>query len=291
MGFLRDLLFLLPARLVGCTRILHFHSRDFRDFYAGETRVMRRAIKMALGGDVHVIVLGESRRNDFGELIHPERVHVVPNGVPDVGCGPPAETRPRVVVHLAALLREKGVFSVLEVARALRDIPDVQFVLAGEWSREHERQEAMDYIAEHGLGDMVRYVGMVSGDPKAALLQNAAVMLFPSTYKFEGHPLVLLEALSAGTPIVASRFAAIPEIVSDGEVGFLVESHDVAGMALRVESLLLDGKLRACMSLAARQRYEDSFTESEFSRRLGAVWRFVTDERVQEPETRSELLA
>ena len=95
-------------------------------------------------------------------------------------------------------------------------------------------------------------------------------MVFPS--HSEGHPLVLLEALSASLPVVATNVGAIPEIVNDGEEGFLIDPGDVVALTDRTARLVEDTALRAQMSLCARRRYERDFTSERFADRLGAIW-------------------
>jgi glycosyltransferase involved in cell wall biosynthesis len=272
IAFLRDLGFLLPARLLGRIVVLHLHSRDFVQFYDGEATWMRFLIRLAFGARTHAVVLGESRRKDFGDLIPAGRVHVVPNGIADVGCGAPAHRRSRIVLHLSSLRREKGVFAVLSTALASKDIPGVEFVIAGDWRRPDEQNEAEEFVRAHELENIVRFVGTVSGEAKSTLLRQAAVMLFPSAYPFEGHPVVLLEALSAGTPVVATAFAAIPEMLEDGESGFLVTPGDAQTLAARVAELLTDEEVRGRMGHNARRRYEALFTDEIFAERLGSVW-------------------
>lgn len=272
-GFLRDALMLLPARLAGCRKIVHLHSRDFvTSFYDREAGWMRALIRAALGGDTDAIVLGESRRGDFDGLLSRERVHVLPNGVEDVGAGPPAGERRPEVLFLSLLRREKGLFELLDAARTVvARRPDARFTFAGDWYREAERREAERFVAGHGLTDAVTFVGPVAGAAKNDLLRRAAVLAFPSRYTSEGHPLVLLEALSAATPCVATAIGAIPEIVADGEVGRLVPEGDTAALVEALEALLADPLLRTRMGDNARRRYLDEFTEQRFEERLSAI--------------------
>jgi glycosyltransferase involved in cell wall biosynthesis len=269
-GFLRDALMLLPARLIGCRVVVHFHSRDFvSSFYDCESAWMRAIIRAALGGKTYAIVLGESRRRDFDGLLPPERIHVLPNGVSDVGPGPPAGERAPEVLFLSLLRREKGLFDLLDAAAQIAARrPDARFTFAGAWYRERERQEAARFVSERGLEDAIAFVGPASGEAKNDLLRRAAVLAFPSRYGSEGHPLVLLEALSAGTPCVATAIGAIPEIVADGEVGRLIAEGDTQALATALELLLADPGARTRMGDACRRRYLESFTEEVFGARL-----------------------
>ena len=178
--------------------------------------------------------------------------------------------------HLSTLWSAKGVFDVLESAARLKpQFPDVQYVLAGDWYSPTEALDAKRYIAETGMRDTVRMPGPVHGAAKADLLTSSALMLFPS--RSEGHPLVVLEALSAALPVVTTPVGAIPEIVDDGKEGFLVGPGDIDAMTDRIAQLLNNPALRAEMGRSARLRYERDFTAERFADRLGAIWESVTD--------------
>ena len=269
-GFLRDALMLLAARLVGCRVVVHFHSRDFvSSFYDREPGWMRAIIRAALGGRTHAIVLGQNRRWDFDGLLSPERVYVLPNGVADVGPGAPAGERTPEVLFLSLLRREKGLFDVLEAAaQIVARRPDTHFTFAGAWYRPSERHEAERFVSERGLGKAVAFVGPASGEGKNDLLRRAAVLAFPSRYASEAHPLVLLEALSAGTPCVVTAIGAIPEIVADGAVGRLIPEGDTHALVEALDLLLGDPDVRTRMGAAARRRYLESFTKEVFGARL-----------------------
>jgi glycosyltransferase involved in cell wall biosynthesis len=281
LGFLRDAPFLLAGRVMRRAVVVHFHARAFDEFRRSQPLWMQALIRLCLGFErCHAIVLGEGLRHDFDGLIPPERVYVVANGVEDARTSRPVTSVRLSVLHLATLWSEKGVFEVLESATTVLGMfPAVRYVLAGEWYSRAEAQEAKRYIARYGLEDGVRIVGPVAGERKNQLLANSTVMVLPS--HSEGHPLVLLEALSASLPVITTRVGAIPEIISDGKEGFLIDRGDVVALADRTARLVGDPELRAQMSFCARRRYERDFTADHFAERLGAIWRWIMDENRQ----------
>jgi glycosyltransferase involved in cell wall biosynthesis len=116
----------------------------------------------------------------------------------------------------------------------------------------------------------------VEGARKTRLLQEAAVLVLPSRHPLEGQPLVILEALGAGTPVVASDLGAIPDMVRDGIEGFIVQAGDVDALADRLTRLLDDRSLRAEMGRSARRRYEQEYTMSVFVRRIANLWSAIS---------------
>ena len=272
VGFLRDLLFLVPARLMRKEVVLHLHSTSFVEFADAEPRWMRALIRAAFGPRTHGVVLAASLRGAFGRLIPPERVHVIPNGIPDVGRGGDAAGRGRTVLHLTTMWSEKGLFDVLDVAARVREtVPDARFVLAGPWYDEDERREAHERLSRLGLREAVEFVGAVGGAEKARLLHEAALLLFPSRYRFEAQPLVVLEALAAGTPVVTTPIGVLRETFDDGSEGFFADYGDTAATAAYVARLLEDVELRSQMSDRARARYDQDFRLEQFAERVGEL--------------------
>ena len=153
----------------------------------------------------------------FEGIVPDERIHVVPNGVSDhlVAADTPGRSE---ILHLSTLWSAKGVFDVLEAARRSRKaLPQSRFLLVGDWYCAEEERAALEYIKRHDLGGFVQISAGRAGAGKSEALSRACVMAFPSWS--EGHPLVILEALSAGLPVVTTRVGAIPEIITDGVEG------------------------------------------------------------------------
>ncbi len=277
LGFLRDAPFLLATRATRRTALVHLHARGFDEFRRSQPLWMRRLIELCLKSErTHAIVLGERLRNEFDGLIPGRRVHMLANGVRDHRTDTQRTTpRPSIVLHLSTLWSAKGVFEVLESAVRLRDrFPHVRYVLAGGWYSPVEARRASRYIADHDLHDSVHMLGPVTGDHKSELLAAASVMVLPS--HSEGHPLVVLEALSASLPVIATRVGAIPEIIDDGKEGFLVEPGDVDSLAERIAQVIADPALQAEMGQLARDRYERDFTAKRFTNELGLLWCSIT---------------
>jgi len=105
-------------------------------------------------------------------------------------------------------------------------------------------------IAAAGLEGRVRWLGQVPRERLPALMTEADVVVYPSLYEGFGFP--PLEAMSAGTPVVASNASCLPEVL--GEAAVLVEPHDVTGLQRALESVLTDHALRERLIAAGRER-------------------------------------
>lgn len=284
LGFWRDFLFFLPSRLLGKRIVVHVHGGHFGEFYARTDPLTRWLVRWSLRGVRRAIVLGERLRPILDGLVPPDRIAVVPNGVADEHGGVPPEAigagrSGRRVVYLGTLTRTKGFGVVLEAAgRLLEELPDVEYVLAGELHDGEARSIAAPYRTER-YRDRITFPGVVAGREKAELLRGADVFVFPSFYPYEGHPYVILEAMAAGLPVVTTAHGAIPEMVTDGKNGYLVPQRDPDALAGRIRELLEDDGLRTRMAAASRRRYLESFTVERWAERMAAVFRAAVDAR------------
>ncbi len=172
-----------------------------------------------------------------------------------------AADRPRIGLP-ARLGHRKGVDVFLEACRRLRDdgVAFEAWMGGGGWESEEARRSATDYMARHGLVDVVAAVDLVPGlDPWYA---RTDVVVLPS--RRDPLPRVVMEAMCRGIPVVAARVDGIPEMVVDGETGFLVASEDAAGFAEAVARLLADPERRARMGAAARERARRLFSQDAY---------------------------
>jgi N-acetyl-alpha-D-glucosaminyl L-malate synthase BshA len=198
-------------------------------------------------------------------------IEVIPNFVDAELFAPaprPARPRPRVLVHNSNFRPLKRVDDVLRIfAEARKSVP-CQLVLIGD-GPERSRVERLAH--ELGLAHEVRFLGKQLHFVK--VLQEADVFLLPS--ETESFGLAALEALSCGVPVVASRAGGLPEVIGDGETGFLAPVGDVAAMARAVVQILGDDALHARMSAAARAAVLARFQRDPMIDRYEACYRRV----------------
>ncbi len=158
---------------------------------------------------------------------------------------------PKLIVFIGRLERRKGIDTILEAApEILRSNLDAILIFGGrdleDWSARFRKEVPKEYHAR-----MV-FLGEVDDPTREKLFANAACVLFPSRYESFG--LVPLEAFVHGTPVVANRAGAIPEVVEDGISGMLVEPDDPAALAGAVNRILRDETLRERLSQGALKR-------------------------------------
>jgi len=149
---------------------------------------------------------------------------VIPNGVPP---GQYAARDRGYLVWLGRICPEKGPHIALDVAHRL----GARMIVAGSVHPFPEHQEYFDCFVKPRLDAKRTYAGPVEGATKRSLLAGARCLLVSSLVA-ETSSLVAMEALSAGTPVVAFRIGALPEIVEDGATGFIVDTADEMAQAV-----------------------------------------------------------
>jgi phosphatidyl-myo-inositol alpha-mannosyltransferase len=164
----------------------------------------------------------------------------------------------------------KGLVDLLKAYRLLRKSGvECRLLVVGTGPQE---REARRYVMTHRLVD-VEFLGRVSDEEKAQLFRTAEVFVSPATGK-ESFGIVLLEAMAAGAPIVASDIHGYKGVLRRGEQGLLVPPRDPKALAGAVERLLADPQLRAEMSASGRARAEE-FSWDRITAKVEAYYGFV----------------
>jgi glycosyltransferase involved in cell wall biosynthesis len=157
---------------------------------------------------------------------------VIPNGV-DLDEFRPARRAGNYVLAMGRICPEKGFQLAIDAAEKA----GVKMILAGTVFEYSEHRKYFDSIIAPRLNERVRFIGPVGGERKCDLLAGARCLLIPSQVS-ETSSLAAMEAMAAGTPVIAWRSGTLPEIVDDGRTGFLVSSVEEMGDAIaRVESI------------------------------------------------------
>jgi glycosyltransferase involved in cell wall biosynthesis len=233
---------------------------------------MKIYVKVVLRRVTRAIVLGESLKRQFEGLIDEKRIAVVPNGIDWSGSDPdrnvPRSQGRYRVLHLSTLSHLKGALVFLQaVPLVVQQRKDVEFMLAGPWSHEEDRQWAEDFIHQHKLETYVSFSGQVDAAEKRSLFDSADVFVFPGIQQ-EGQPLVVIEAMAAGAPIIFTNRGCLRDTVPDGEAGVEVPIDDPHQLADRILWLLKRPEIIKAMGACARKRYEDLYTKERHIERM-----------------------
>lgn len=240
------------ARAVGWKRKLSL--RRWYGFTRMQARVARQLPRL-------IAVSDAARRDIVSEFgLAAERVQVVHNGVDaDVFAPSPTDTTVpgRIVTTASADVPLKGLVFLIEALAKLRtEHHDAHLVVVG---RAAEKGPAAQAIERFGLADAVTFESGIGWDRLVELYRQAQVAVVPSLY--EGFSLPAVEAMSCGTPLVATAAGALREVVGpDGEAARVVAPGDAGALASAIAAVLADPALRQRLGRAGRARALAGFT-------------------------------
>ena len=229
-----------------------------------------------------VIAVSEGMRRDVLECypaLDPDRVHVVLNGIDSLQYAPVMTTgvlerlgvEPPYVLFVGRITRQKGLPVLLRAARSFA--PEVQLVVcAGAPDTPEIAAETSALAAD--LERLVWVEAMLPRPEVIELLSHATVFACPSVYEPLG--IVNLEAMACSTAVVASATGGIPEVVVDGETGFLVPPEDTDALAERVNALVADPALARALGEAGRARAVADFDWRAIAERTVEVYRLAS---------------
>jgi glycosyltransferase involved in cell wall biosynthesis len=222
--------------------VVHMHGLDFSEYLPdGDIPVVvslhlplswyeTEALRSSAGSYKTLVCVSKAQARSAPSGIRMD--HVIPNGI-NLERFNPARKKGNYVVALGRICPEKGFHLTLDAAERA----GVELILAGKVFAYPEHQSYFDSIIRPRLGRNARFIGAVGGARKARLLAGARCLLVPSLVP-ETSSLVAMEAIASGTPVIAWRSGALPEIVNDEQTGFLVSSvEQMSDSISRVESI------------------------------------------------------
>lgn len=187
----------------------------------------------------------------------PKKIRVNPYGIDPSGIKPEYGHK-GYVLYVGRLSEEKGVETLIEAARQL---PDVEFRIVGTGP-----DEARLHSLGHGLRN-VTFVGFRDGETLQDEYRGALAVAVPSRVN-EVFPLVVLEAMAAGKPVVASNVGGVPEVVTDRHTGLLADPLDLSAWVESIRRLALDEDFRRSLARNARLAAETTFHVRHHRERL-----------------------
>jgi glycosyltransferase involved in cell wall biosynthesis len=208
-------------------------------------------------------------------LLDRARVHVVPNGISVEDFAAPGREEARkslglgtgpILLCVGRLARDKGFATAIEALARLDS--DARLLVLGSGP---ERALLEQTARRTGVSDRVDFLGSKPRAEVAHHLAASDVFVFP-TERDEAAPLVPLEAMAAGLPVVASDIGGGAELIESGKNGLLVPPASVDSLARAIDSLLADDALRRRMGEAARERIVERYTIEAMTRQTVAVY-------------------
>lgn len=280
LGHLRDLLTVAPAFRPGQRVYAAIHHGGFAQVF--RSPVTARTARRLLRRVTRLVFLSERLATQCAPWVPEAKRAVIPNTIDDALRCTPAELAakrerrqaggPLRLLFLSHMIPSKGYLDLVHAVGLLRrrGLPVVaDFV--GRWDSEAGRQAFDAAVRAHDAGDAVTHHGGIHD--RAAVKQlylDTDVFLLPTYYPTEAQPLTVIEAMNAGTPVVVTAHASLPEVVREDIEGHLVAKRAPEAIAAAIERLG-DPAHWARLSHGARARFEARFSPEAVRRQWAAL--------------------
>lgn len=276
IAFYKDAILIFFCKLFGIPVIYHFHNKGVK---SAEKKCLKKLIYNKVFGNGKAIILSKILYKDICNFFPIKNVFECPNGLLDNAGDNIVEFRMNAaknksrhtILFLSNLIRTKGCLILLEACNKLH-LKGIDFrcLLVGDEGDINKLELNLE-IERLNLQEKVFYLGKKLGKEKEDIFLESDLFALPTFYPLEALPLVNIEAMHWGLPVVSTFEGGIPDQVVDNESGFLVPQGDVVALTEKLEILLTQPDLRLKMSIASRMRYEQCYTFSAFEQRMKSI--------------------
>lgn len=249
--------------------VVTFHGYDV-PLLKSPSRWHPRSARYALYGPqvLNKMTLGLCASNELKELliefgVAPEKLRVYRLGIDleKFRFEPPAPDAIPEVVLVGRFVEKKGFeYAIRAFASQIHAGKKARLTIIGDGER---RQKLTNLIKREGIEEQVEFTGILPSEKVAERLRKAHILMAPSVTAIHGDResgvIVIKEACASGAVPIATWHGGIPEIVEDGNTGFLAHERDVAALSKALENLLSDPALLETMALNARRKMEDEY--------------------------------
>ena len=247
--------------------VLHHHSAEFEDFYSAMNVQQKAYVKKIFEAADCNLVLSELLREQLLEKAPAAKAIVLHNAV-RVLPEPKYSLEGKRIIMLGQQGWRKGSFELLKAVAAIdKELPeDIQLWMCGDGDVEGIKRKAK----ELGISRRLAHIGWIDGNEKERCLAGAMVHVLPSHR--EGLPMSILETMGRGIPNISTRIASIPEVIQDGQNGFLMEPGDIGYLAQLLLLLVKNRVLRERISREGYRTVMENFSLEEHIAKLEEIY-------------------
>ncbi|MFH1442238.1 MAG: glycosyltransferase family 4 protein [Candidatus Omnitrophota bacterium] len=269
-GFFRDSSFIISARFLSRARIAcRFPGGDFLKFYNSSNKPLKKFIIKTLGWVNLIITEGKNIGLQFEQISPGIKTASITTGIADEGLYSEHKAGEGFnILFIANHRKEKGFFDALYILPDIKkENSQIKFSFVGELSfSKKELDDINNFIRQNQLEGMAEFPGLQHGQEKGAYFRASDLLILPSYT--EGLPLSILEGLSAGLVIIATNVGVIPEVIKEGENGFLFTPGDREALKKHILFLADHRDLTRQISRRNRLYFESQFRVERFVKEL-----------------------
>jgi glycosyltransferase involved in cell wall biosynthesis len=277
LAFYRDCLFAFMFKLFNIKTIYHLHGKGIHKAIQQTFNLI--TYRWFFYG-ASVITLSEKLFDDISSLVKRDNVFFLPNAI-EYHAGDASDSFNRKengsfqILFVSNLMSTKGPLVLLDACKELKN-RNVSFkakFIGGE-RLDLTKEEFLQAISRNNLSEQVSYLGSLYGPEKDAVFSSSDVFVLPTTN--DCFPLVIIEAMAHGLPVISTDEGAIPEMILNNVTGFIVDKNNPAAIADKIETLIYDKFLHQQMSKNAKKRYFEKYTLDVFEENLVKIFASIS---------------
>lgn len=269
-AFYRDVLYIWLIKLLKVKIVFHLHGKGIKKTI--QSNKIKTFIYNYTFNQTNVICLAKTLAQDI-EDVYNDKPFILWNGIPENNQLRQTHLKQDYIslLYLSNLVRTKGIYIFIEALKILdKEGYNFQANIIGNETADISIKGLKKQIEDAGLLHKINILGAKYGDEKYSYLSTADIFVFPTFYKNECFPLVILEALQFGLPVISTYEGAISEIVSK-DVGILTQQQSVSELVDAIRLLITNKEQRGRLSENARSRYESHYTLEKFEMDLSNI--------------------
>ena len=274
--FVRDIVLLGTLRPFFKRTLIHYHSGGLPDYF-GKSKWKSVVASWVYGRDAWSLCL--SKHTPVPGLAYGAAREIeMPNGldIPDLkSLESSKEAEVFNILFVGNLYDDKGVFDLIEAVgiAAEKTQKKLRLSLVGKFPDKKTEKRCYEALEELKGKVLFDSPGPRYGDDKWVEFSKADIFAFPTYYRSENLPLVVIEAMGAGLPILSTNWRGLPSLVEEGSNGFLSAPRDVKKMAENIALLVNDADLCAAMQARSRELYLEKFTFARHIEAFGSCFK------------------
>lgn len=254
--------------LVRKPKIFHLHMLDV-NFYK---RYHLNRIILKHVADLYVSISRRMQKDLVGLGIPRDKIGYLPNGIDTKVFSPQQEKEDNLLLFIGRIDFRKGLHILLKSLRYLEKSTHLMIVGPPSWSLEYYQNILRLIEEENQKGKhKIDYLGVIDSQNLLMLYQKASIIILPSFA--EGFPVVILEALSCETPVIATPVGGVPEVIRDRKNGILVPRNNPLKLAEAIQYLLDNKDIRIRLGLEGRKWIMDNFSLEVVVNKLCKIYR------------------
>ncbi|MFB6317441.1 glycosyltransferase family 4 protein [Saccharicrinis sp. FJH54] len=276
VGFLKDSVFVYISSIYSKT-ILVLHGSNWLNWLSNSSKPVKRYSEHIIRRADSAVVLGENLKFIFEKYLPKDRIFAVPNGInfriTEKTKGKSNANSKLVLTYLGNLQATKGIKEIFKSLEKI-DADRIVFKVIGEWRDNETKEFCLDIVNKNHLD--VDFKGPLYGEHKYAELATSDLFIFTPKMP-EGHPLVILEAMAMGLPIITTDRGAISESVQDGFNGFVLKDPEPDIIARKI-SFFIDNPLELKKwGENSKSLYNNKFTAKNMVENYSTVFRKILE--------------